>query len=193
MNSIPKEWSVIKIPNLVDPNLLKCDVPWERGQINYVKNGEVIFHKEEKQVNGSLSRYNYPRYKECHYDIKNKLESILQDKLYTTYYFDRFYFKGNDLKKHRDRGACEISVTVHISNNLDYDWPIYFENPITGEPIEITCSPGDGVLYKGCDLYHWRNPMKGDYKSYFHQIFFHYVRANGHCLQFAFDQNNKVY
>ena len=48
MNSIPKEWSVIKIPNLIDPDLLKCDVPWERGQINYVKNGEVVFHKEEK-------------------------------------------------------------------------------------------------------------------------------------------------
>ena len=111
---IPKDWSVVKISNLIDPELLKCEVPWERGQITYVKNGHVTYTPEEKQVNGSLSRYNFPKYRQYHYDIKDKLESMTDDKLYTTYFYDRFYFKGNDLKKHKDRGACEVSVTVHI-------------------------------------------------------------------------------
>lgn len=180
------DWKVIKLNNLVDVSSIQSFPPKERGTIKYLQTGEIIHEKEETQVNGSLSRYNFPEYKELFYYVKKCLEDNLNDKLYPTYYFDRFYFKGQDLKRHVDRDACEISVSLHISNNLDYDWPIYFE--LEEEKIECICNPGDAVLYKGREITHWRDPMKGNSRSYYHQIFLHYVRANGHFLQNAYDR-----
>jgi len=37
-------------------------------------------------------------------------------------------------------------------------------------------SPGDGVIYKGTEIPHWRNEFTGDYYS---QVFLHYVKADG--------------
>ena len=54
-----------------------------------------------------------------------KLEEAIGRKLYNTYYYDRFYYPGQELTRHADRDACEISVSVHVSTNLegkDADW-----------------------------------------------------------------------
>ena len=53
----------------------------------------------------------------------------IERKLYNTYYYDRFYFSGQQLTKHTDREACEISVSIHINTNLEENWPIYFKTP----------------------------------------------------------------
>jgi hypothetical protein len=61
--------------------------------------------------------------------------------------------------------------------------------------MSLELEPGDGVLYKGCDCLHWRDPMPGKYpkifsrldNSYYHQIFFHYVLADGYRCEFAKD------
>lgn len=186
--SIQKDWSVVKLQMLADPTEYIEEPPWQRGTFYYVKPGVVRYDGVEGQVNGSFSRYNFPKYKELHYRIKNIVENIIGEKLYPTYYFDRFYFKGNELVPHYDRDSCEISVSFHVSDNLDYEWPLYFQSD-TVSRVGLTCLPGDGVLYRGCELTHWREPMKGDYKSYFHQVFFHYVRADGYCVQHAFDHH----
>lgn len=178
-------WEVILFKNLLDPKDLVEEVPPERGSIKYTHNN-IEWHPTEQQVHGSLARYNHPKFRKYHYQIKNRIEEIINDKLYPTYYYDRFYFKGQDLTRHTDREACEVSLSLHISNNLNYDWPIWFETE-NGEWHEVVCNPGDGVLYKGITVPHWRDKMKGDYKSYFHQIFFHYVRRDGHYVQHAFD------
>ncbi len=186
---VDNNWSVIKLTQLYDPTELVEDIPWERGNFTYVRPGVVNVQKDEGQVNGSFSRYNHPKFKKAFYHIKNVVESVIGEKVYPTYYFDRFYFKGNELVKHRDREACEISVSYHIWDNLDYEWPIYFQADNDPKPCEITCKPGDGVLYRGMQLDHWREPMRGNHKSCFHQVFLHYVRANGYCLHHAFDRH----
>lgn len=172
----------ILVPPESDP------IPEERGKLTYDRKGNMIEHVPlETQVMGSVSHYNHPQWRDTHIDVMNRVASALGEKLYPTYYFDRFYFKGQELSRHKDRGACEISVTANISHNLDYDWPIHFRMP-DGKTLSYTMKPGQGVMYRGCVLEHWRDPMEGDDESYLHQIFFHYVRANGHCVQFAFDQ-----
>ena len=96
-------------------------VPEERGQINYwgTKPDQFNFTPLEGQVEGSLAVYTHPQYKHIHTGIRLKLEEIIGRKLYNTYYYDRFYFAGQELTIHADRDACEISVSVHISTNLD--------------------------------------------------------------------------
>jgi len=51
-------------------------------------------------------------------------------------------------------------------------------------------------VYKGCERPHWREPMPGSNKKifdkkeelYYHQIFFHYVLADGERAHCAWDR-----
>ena len=151
-----------------------------------------------------------------------KLEEIIGRKLYNTYYYDRFYYPGQELTRHADRDACEISVSIHVSTNLegkDADWPFWIKTPDTytdkkkttvlvpGENRSLVLKPGDGLLYKGCERPHWRDAMPGVQKKknkklfgkktsetelYYHQIFFHYVQ-DGQKSTLCRDRNDEVY
>jgi hypothetical protein len=193
------------VKNLWDPKDLYCDPPEVKGQYNYYGKLDKFSHVPvENQVEGSTSRYYYPPYKYAHSQIRLKLEKVIGKKLYNTYYYDRFYNPGQALTNHADRPACEISVTVHISTNISTPWPIWIKTPDTyddpktkaniikkGENRSVILKPGDGMLYKGCERPHWRDPMPTEYKRtwygkkvekeglYYHQVFFHYVLADG--------------
>jgi hypothetical protein len=212
-NSFFEENGYLILKDLCDPQTMEEKPPKDRGQLNYwgKKLDQVNHVPIEEQVKGSLSRYWYPKYRKIHTEIKNKLEQKLGRSLYETYYYDRFYFPGQDLKKHVDRDACEISVTVHISTNLkgkEKEWPIFVKTPDIyideskkiiskkGEEKGVILAPGDGMVYKGCERPHWRTPMPGKRKwfelfkkddFYYHQIFFHYVLQDGCRSHFAFD------
>ena len=82
-------------------------------------------------------------------DVKlNLVEKESNLKLFPTYAYWRYYVLGATLKKHKDRPACEISVTACIKK---YDnWPIVVE----GNSFEL--KEGDAILYAGCDQKHWR-------------------------------------
>ncbi len=202
------------LKDLWDSEELYSPVPEQTGQYNYWdKNVQNFSHTPvENQVEGSTSRYWHPQYRTIHSGIRLKLEETLGRKLYNTYYYDRFYFPGQSLSKHADRDACEISVTVNVSTNLegkDADWPIWIKTPDTytdksrntvlvpGANSSVILHPGDGMVYKGCERPHWRDPMptprrrkrdiilrRKEKEYYYHQIFFHYVLADGqraHC------------
>ena len=203
------------LQNLYDPQELFHPVPKIRGQLNYrsKKLDDVEYIKEESQVEGSLARYWHPQYRKIHSDIRLKIEKQIGRKLYNTYYYDRFYFPGQELKKHTDRPACEISISVHVSTNLEEYWPIFIKTPYvfaesqectkvkklinTGNIVAVNLNPGDGVLYKGCERPHWRDKMPGTFEMmyggeelYYHQIFFHYVLQDGIRAHHAWDKCN---
>ena len=205
----------IIIKNLCDPKELFHPVPELRGQLNYrSKNLDDFEHFEvENQVEGSVARYWHPQYRKIHTKIRLILENAIGRKLYNTYYYDRFYFPGQELTIHADRPACEISVTVHASTNLKENWPIWIKTPDVftdgskmnlvskGENRYINLEAGDGMVYKGCERPHWRDPMPGlleaslekakgnlDYSKYYHQIFFHYVLQDGMRAHHAWDR-----
>jgi hypothetical protein len=208
------------VKDLWDPKELFCVPPVIPGQYNYHGSLEKFSHEPiEGQVYGSTSRYSYPPYKFIHSQIRMKIEKIIGKKLYNTYYYDRFYNPGQGLDKHADRAACEISVTLHISNNLSNSlWPIWIKTPDTykdelrtdviekGEDRSLILGPGDGMIYKGCERPHWREPLPKEYKEkkwykwykeeeekedlYYHQVFFHYVLADGLRAHFAGDMSS---
>lgn len=180
------------LKGLVDPVELQRPVPHHRGQIHYWgrKPDQFNYSPEESQVQGSLSTYNHPQYREHHVAVRQSLEAAIGRKLYNTYYFDRFYWTGQELSKHTDREACEISVTVHIGTSLQDNWPIWIKTP-SGEERSVILKPGDGMAYKGCERPHWRDPMPGNtqpgLEDWYHQIFFHYVLQDGIRAHFAWD------
>ena len=208
------------IKDLWDPEELYHPLPDMTGQLNYYdKNPEHFNHQElEMQVEGSLARYWHPQYRVIHSGVRKKLEKELGRKLYNTYYYDRYYFPGQALSKHTDRDACEISVSIHISTNLeggDRKWPLKIKTPdkytdkkkttilVPGEERSAILEPGDGFIYKGCERPHWRDPMptpkeitpkkifgkkKEKTRYYYHQIFFHYVLQDGERAHCAWDK-----
>jgi hypothetical protein len=183
----------VVIKDLWDASELYHPVPEIKGQYNYNSKDTSIFNHvpNEGQVEGSTSRYWHPQYRAIHSGIRLKLEEIIDRKLYNTYYYDRFYFAGQELTKHTDRDACEISVSVHVGTNLegdDADWPFWIKTP-DGEERSAILKPGDGLLYKGCERPHWRGKMPGSRTdNYYHQIFFHYVLQDGNRAHCAWDR-----
>ena len=203
------------LKDLWDPEELYYPLPEMRGMVTYIdKNTNHFEHQEvERQVEGSLSRYWHPHYRIIHTGVRKKLEEIIGRKLYNTYYYDRYYFPGQELTRHTDRDSCEISVSIHIGTNLPDDlkeWPFQIKTPDTysdskkkdillveGEERSAVLNPGDGLLYKGCERPHWRDSMPDGPKAlfgkpveyYYHQIFLHYVLQDGERAHCAWDKS----
>jgi len=109
---------------------------------------------------------------------KDKVSQITNKKLLPTYSFWRMYTKNAILKPHTDRPSCEISVTIMLSSD-GTKWPIF----VDGNAVEL--NPGDGVIYLGQELKHWREQFKGDYHS---QVFLHYVDEEGKNKEWYMDK-----
>ena len=163
------------------------------GAITYYRKDKFDHNPVETQVNGSLSRWNYPPYTTSHFTVKKKIEEVLGYDLLKTYFYDRFYFTGQELTRHSDRPACEISVTIQVSSNQKKSWPIWFETK-EGKEVFVNMKDGDGVIYRGCEREHWREPLESRYSkaelllrklikkeddTYHHQIFYHFVDSQG--------------
>jgi len=104
--------------------------------------------------------------------LKPIMEKVTKTNLIETYSYVRIYKKGDILHKHKDRESCEISTTLNLGGDL---WPIYLKSKNKKE-IEVNLNPGDMLIYKGCDLEHWRNPFTG---NDCYQVFLHYNNLKG--------------
>ena len=197
------------LPQLIsDPENLYCPCPLNEmgerltGQLNYHRADKFTYVPDEKQVNGSLARYNVPMYKQLHFLVRKQVEKALGMDLLPTYFYDRFYYVGQQLKRHSDRPACEVSVTLQISTNSENPWPIWFNRP-DGSDGYVVMKNGDAAVYKGCEREHWRDPLESRYNrmqrrirnvrkmqddTYHHQIFLHYVNSQGPFVHFANDR-----
>jgi len=108
--------------------------------------------------------------------------------LIPTYSYARIYKKGDKLKRHKDRPSCEVSCTLNLGG---YPWPIFLDETGTNNVIDekkeiikpnaptgqsISLEVGDMLVYSGCDLEHWREPLKGNLCG---QVFLHYNHLKG--------------
>jgi hypothetical protein len=119
--------------------------------------------------NGDTFFYGDPLMESLLLNKRSLLEKETGIELLPTYAFWRMYTNGADLKKHTDRNSCEISITVTIGSD-GTKWPIY----MNGTKLDL--EEGDGAIYLGCDVEHWRESFEGDWQS---QAFLHYVDKNG--------------
>jgi hypothetical protein len=115
--------------------------------------------------------------------VQPRVEQLSGLKLVPTYSFFRIYRQGNVLKRHRDRPACEVSVSLNLGPPLDKPWPLWIKGPL-GESA-VALAPGDAVLYRGIECEHWRERFEGDLLA---QVFLHYVDQDGPCTDWKFDK-----
>jgi hypothetical protein len=113
-------------------------------------------------------------------------------RLVPTYSYARMYVTGEILAKHTDRSACQYSVTLCLGMDSQ-PWPIFMatvadaasgapfetvggKTMYMGEPSSVSLGVGDGVLYLGMDMVHYREAFEGQWQA---QVFLHWVDADG--------------
>lgn len=137
----------------------------------------------DTQIPNTPAKYNYISFLELLCEKTPEVSEIIGETVLPTYTYSRIYKKNDVLEKHTDRDACEVSLTVHLDG--DKDWEIFVQTPDKKEiPINLNC--GDALFYLGCDAPHWREKYTG--KSYA-QVFLHYVKSRGSRTLSYFDKN----
>ena len=99
-----------------------------------------------------------------HSVLRSKIENIVGKDLIPTYPYIRTYLKGADMLEHKDRPECQYSVTVNLGQSDPY--PLFIDG------WRLHMEPGDGVVYKGCEMRHYREKFTG---YWYTQMFIHYI------------------
>ena len=128
----------------------------------------------DKQIPNTYSHYADIVMETLLEKIKPVMEKNTGLKVLPTYTYARIYKKGDILKRHKDRPSCEISTTINLGGD---SWPIYLEpsGEKGKEGVKVNLNPGDMLIYRGCELEHWREAFEGDNCG---QVFLHYNEAN---------------
>jgi hypothetical protein len=145
-----------EIKLLKDYCRIKHRINYDSFDFNQNDNGDTYFYGDPLMESLMVNKL----------DIMEKETGL---KLMCTYAFWRMYTINADLKKHKDRPACEISATVMIGSD-GTPWSIFMDG------TEINMEPGDAAIYLGCEIEHWREKFTGDWHA---QTFLHYVDKNG--------------
>lgn len=117
--------------------------------------------------------------------IRPKVSRLVGLNLAPTYSYTRQYAKGEALIRHKDRAACEISVTVAIQvPKGEKPSAIHLKSPKLSQ-TKVEMFEGDGCIYAGTEVEHWREPFRtGGYI----QLFLHFIATkNRHYSKLIFD------
>lgn len=150
---------------------IKDDFGFNKDFTNYKFLGEF----NDTQCPGTFSRYGCLVFDTLNLLLTPKMELLTNLKLIPTYSYHRLYKHNDILKKHKDRKSCEISTTVclgyDISNleNKNYNWPMFVLQ--NGKEIPLYLNAGDMIIYRGCEVTHWREKFEGVNHG---QVFLHY-------------------
>jgi hypothetical protein len=137
----------------------------------------------DTQVPDTPARYSAPRMELLLIELLPQIERASGLSLYPTYSYLRVYKYGDVLARHRDRPACEISVSLCLGYVADAPWPLWIEGP--NGASAVTMQPGEGLLYRGTECPHWRQRFTGKEAA---QVFLHYVEQNGPNAEWKFDK-----
>ena len=182
-----KDW--IKVENFISKDtakLLYQYIKFGNERLSFLQSKGITVASDiygifnDPQSEGDLKSPVFAMYGDLIFDtlmVNNleKIENIIDTKLIPQCTFYRLYTEGTELKRHIDRESCEISTTLCLGYDADYSWPIWFKDR-DGNEISIETEPGDMIIYKGCDLEHWREPFKGNTHA---QVFLHYNIKDG--------------
>lgn len=142
---------------------------------------------DDPQVPDTPGRYADPLMETLLDLLRPTVERMTGIELFPTYSYFRVYKKDDELKPHHDRPSCEISVTLSLGFDSPQPWPIFFRYGDVA--TQVVLEPGDAIVYRGCDIVHWREPFAGDHHA---QVFLHYVDRHGPCAEWKLDKRSQL-
>jgi hypothetical protein len=181
-----KENKYVVVPNFVSKDISLLLYEYMKSQA-LRQSMKYTYHRDyyhdkwdgefwDTQSPGAYSQYGDPLFDSLLNLSSDNIISCTGINLMPQYSYWRLYETDNDLKRHTDRNSCEISVTMCLGydiTNLEdksYTWPMY----VDGTPIHL--KPGDMIIYRGCEVEHWREKFKGLNHA---QAFLHYNDVDG--------------
>ena len=148
--------------------------------LDLVNKGEM---RSDTQVPNTPALYAEPCMESLLLRLLPQIEDATALSLYPTYSYMRVYKRGDVLVRHRDRTACEISVSLNLGSEAGSPWPLWIEGPAGVSAVHL--EPGDALLYRGTECFHWRDAFAGEHAV---QCFLHYVDQNGVNAEWRFDK-----
>lgn len=175
-----------KVDALVDTQTIKTVSQYFENKIN---RGEWVAKAEVAE--GEASKLSYYADPLVEVLLKQCLPAIEEQtglELEPTYSFARVYQGGEELKPHTDRPSCEISATINVACTGDI-WPVWMQYE-DKDPIKCMLNPGDAVIYKGCEVTHWRRRLPEGQINV--QFMLHYIDKNGPHAEYKFDKRKSL-
>ena len=157
------------VKNIISKDIVEFLSSWSLNNFNLKGDSQApmssVHHSNEAEI------YNHV----IHF-LHSRMEKETNKKLKPIYSYNRIYLPGSVLEKHNDRPSCEISASITLKyyyEDKKYRWPLDMgETPIIIET-------GDGVIYKGVEIPHWRPVFAQPKQCWHHQLFIHYVDKHG--------------
>ena len=166
----------------------------KRDAVKYMYNNNLTYDTgllgtwDDPQVPNTYSHYADPVMETLMVKMLPVMAKETGLNLVPTYSYSRLYKKGDILRRHKDRPSCEISTTLHLGGA---PWQIFIDGtgadtvineykkihkPNAPTGTKVLLDVGDMLVYSGCELEHWREPLEGDVCG---QVFLHYNHVNG--------------
>jgi hypothetical protein len=111
-----------------------------------------------------------------HHQLTDAISEIVGEKVKPSYTYLVSYQGGAELEKHVDREQCEftLSLLIDYPPERDSQWPLCIE--AGGRTVELTQNIGEGLLFRGCELPHFRPKLPQGCTST--SMLLHYVRED---------------
>src|SRR5579864_3206137 len=163
-----KDLGYVVLKNIVD-----------KGEVtrlyDYTLQNLDLGNPDDGQVPGSPSFYQDREVVALQKKLQSQIETSIQTELLPVFCYNRIYRTGAVLRTHKDSIRAEISATINLGQKGE-PWDIWLLD-YNENAQKITLSAGDGLIYYGNRLHHWRGKLvNSDFVS---QIMFHYVDKNG--------------
>jgi len=133
------------------------------------------FSQRDDPAGKRIVAYNDPAARFLHHQQVALLNHIVPAPIKASYCYLAFYEPGAVLARHKDRPQCAWNLSVPLDASPETDrhdaWPIYVE--VRGKAHEVRLELGDGILYPGTELFHWRDAQPAEHRTTV--CFFHFV------------------
>ncbi|MEZ5426585.1 MAG: hypothetical protein R2747_09995 [Pyrinomonadaceae bacterium] len=152
----------------------------------------------DPQVSLRFRQHNEPLARFFHLNFTGLMSLLIGEEVRPSYVYAASYKEGAALEPHTDREQCEYSISFQVDYQPEpadqtSPWALHLTRP--EEPIQdnsmfgwddfpetlpggqkrkgIHLASGDGLIYKGRELIHYRYPLPAGHRST--SLFFHYV------------------
>ena len=189
------KYTVIK--NLLPPSHMRAMSRYYR---QYVDHGFMVMG--DPQVKRRYQQYNEPLAAFLQPQFKKLISELASEEVILSYVYAASYEEGAELQPHIDREQCEFSISFQVDYmpeppDLISPWPLfveparldgklpkngiifgwdYIKNRENGEKTGIHLANGDGLIYRGRELVHYRYALPPGHRST--SLFFHFVRTS---------------
>ena len=172
---------------------LKADLP-PGALVNVPLEPTPILNRPAFELSSNI----YPPMQAFLWALTPAMEVVTGKTLVPTYDYFRIYREGDICRVHRDRAACEHSLSLTLDYSDDVAWPLeiggqgndgpqdLFTDDFADEPSHsMAMQVGDAVAYRGVEHRHGRTiPNPNAWSAH---LFLHWVDPDGPFADQAYD------